>query len=415
MKLSPALQHRALWVAGAIFLAVYYLRFLKGAGLEVFTGAAHCMLNGDTPLHCKSVIFAYPPLFALLSIVLTAMPTWLREAFWYLMLVGTLFVSMRLCEALALRLFPGQWTERQLAWLRVLSLVLPLKFILAVFENQAYDSISFVFIPLGLLALSKRRWIRGGASLAVAASLKVTPLIFLPYLLFKRRFAGAAAFVVVLVVLSVLPDILVPPHQGTHIGAWVREVLLGPFFVDPTKVALPFWVTDSPMNQSFHAAVARLINERTEPQLFATAYRVVVLIYAACVGAIMLKSVRDDRLVAVDGALLVISGLLMSPVSSQSHFVGLMLPYTLLAAAFIRDAAMRPFYFVTVGLSFVLATATSNDGVGRAFTGWALEHNFPVWGTLLLVVPLGALIWSVRAREPAASPPLGAGSINSTT
>lgn len=412
---SPALQRAALGVAAVIFLSIYYLRFLKGAGLQIFTEAAHCMLRGDTPLHCKGVIFAYPPLFALLSTVLVAMPPWLREVFWYLTLVGTTFASMRLCETLALRLFPGQWTEKQLAWLRILSLVLPLKFILAVFENQAYDSISFLFIPIGLLSLSKGHWMRGAASLAVAASLKVTPLIFLPYLLFKRRFAAAAVFSGVVVALSVLPDILVPPHQGTHIGTWLREVLFGPFASEPLKFALPFWVTDSPMNQSFHAAVARMIDELAEPKLFEMTYRAIVLIYAACVGAIMLKSVRDDRLIAVDGALLVISGLLMSPVSSQSHFIGLMLPYGLLAAAFIRDASKRVFYFVTVGASFVLATGTSNDGVGRAFTGWALEHNLPVWGTLLLVVPLGVLIWSVRAREPAEVAPLAAADATSTT
>jgi hypothetical protein len=192
-------------------------------------------------------------------------------------------------------------------------------------------------------------------------------------------------------------------------------VLFGPFASEPLKFALPFWVTDSPMNQSFHAAVARMIDELAEPKLFEMTYRAIVLIYAACVGAIMLKSVRDDRLIAVDGALLVISGLLMSPVSSQSHFIGLMLPYGLLAAAFIRDASKRVFYFVTVGASFVLATGTSNDGVGRAFTGWALEHNLPVWGTLLLVVPLGVLIWSVRAREPAEVAPLAAADATSTT
>jgi hypothetical protein len=407
-------QRAALWVAAVIFLSVYYLRFLKGAGLQVFTDAAQCMLHGDTPLHCKGVIFAYPPLFALLSTVLLAMPPWLRDVFWYLTLVGTMFASMRLCEVLALRLFPGQWTEKQLAWLRVLSFVLPLKFVLAVFENQAYDSISFVFIPLGLLLLGKGHWMRGAASLAVAASLKVTPLIFLPYLLFKRRFAGAAVFATIVVVLSALPDILIPPHVGTHIGVWLREMLFGPFASNPLRFALPFWVTDSPMNQSFHAAVARMIDELGEPKLFEMTYRGIVLIYVACVGAIMLKSVRDDRLIAVDGALLVISGLLMSPVSSQSHFVGLMLPYALLAAAFIRDASRRLFYFVT-GRKLCAGNGDVERWRWPGFTGCALKHNLSVWGTLLLVVPLGVSIWSVRASEPAEVAPLAAAGAASTT
>ncbi len=93
----------------------------------------------------------------------------------------------------------------------------------------------------------------------------------------------------------------------------------------------------------------------------------------------------------------------MSPVSSQSHFVALLLPYTLLAAACIRDAAMRSVNIWMLAASFLLATATSNDTVGRSFTGWALEHSLPVFGTLLLAVQLGVLIWrrGVGPKGPA--------------
>jgi len=48
-----------------------------------------------------------------------------------------------------------------------------------------------------------------------------------------------------------------------------------------------------------------------------------------------------------------------------------------------------------------LATATSNDLIGRSFTGWALWNSLPVFGTLILVVPLANLIWSNSAsRQP---------------
>jgi hypothetical protein len=99
--------------------------------------------------------------------------------------------------------------------------------------------------------------------------------------------------------------------------------------------------------------------------------------------------------------LLIVSALLLSPVSSQSHFIGLMLPYALVTAAFLKVPRMREFNAGMLLASFVLATATSNDSVGRAFTGWALSHNLPMWGTLLLLVPLGALIWYRASPSPA--------------
>jgi Glycosyltransferase family 87 len=400
LELSSTFQRRALWVASVIAIGAYYPRFIKEAGgLLYFPAAAECMLRGETPLHCKTTLFAYPPFFALLSVPLVAMPVWLREVFWYLVLIGTLIASLQLCETLARRLFPGDWTERELAQFRILTFVLSLKFMLAVLENQAFDSIALVFILLGLLALISKRSVLAGAGIAVAAALKVTPLIFLPYLLIKRRFAGAAAFVVVFVFLTLLPDILLPPNESWHVTIWLREVMLGPFFSDPTSIKLPFWFGNTPMNQSFHGALARIINGGDQSQQFAMALRIVSGLYVLGIGIVMLKSLRHDRLIAVDGALLVISALLLSPVSSQSHFVGLMLPYSILAAALIKDRSTSASNAAVLLASFVLVTATSNDLVGRSFTGWALWNNLPVLGTLVLIVQLGVLIWSAGVRR----------------
>ena len=394
LNFSPAVQRRALLIASLIAVSAYYLRFIKeDGGLKAYPAAAQCMLRGETPLHCESGLSAYHPIVALLAVPLVAMPMWLREIFWYLVLVGTLFASLRLCETLVRRLFPGNWNERELAYFRILTFVLSLKFILAVLENQSYDSIALVFILLGLLALLSERCVLAGASLATAAALKVTPLIFLPYLLVKRRFAAAATFAGVYVFLTLLPDLLLPPKESWHSVVWVREVLLGPFFSDPTKLKFIFWVDDSPMNQSLRAALARIFGTGEGTRQFATALHIVAGLYIFGVSAAMLKSVNNNRLIAVDGALLIISALLLSPVSSQSHFVGLMLPYSILAAVLVKDRPSRMFNAVGLLVSFILLTATSNDLVGRAFTGWALWHSLPVLGTLILGVQLGVLIW----------------------
>ena len=366
------------------------------------------MLRGETPLHC--IALPYPPFFTLLVVPFTVMPEWLRAIFWYLVLVGTLFASLQLCEALARRMFPGEWTERELAQLRILTFVLSLKFILAVLENQAFDSIALTFLLLGLLGLVSGRSVLAGAGLATAAALKVTPLIFLPYLLLKRRFTSAAVFVVVVVFLMLLPDIVLPPKQAWHITIWVREILLAPFFNIPS-VESQFWVTNSPMHQSFRAALARIMSYGDQSDEFATVTHImqswqfattlytVITLYGLGVGFVMFKSLRNSRFIAVDGALLVISALLLSPVTSQSHFVGLMLPYSILAAALIKDRSTRATNAALLLASFVLATATSNDLVGRSFTGWALWNNLPILGVLILIVQLGVFTWSASVNR----------------
>lgn len=399
MELTPTFQRRAAWIASAIAIAAYYPRFIKDpGGLLFYPAAAECILRGETPLHCKATYFAYPPFSALLVIPLVALPVWLRDAVWYLILVGALIGSLHLCEALVRRLFPGEWTERELTLYRALIFILSLKFMLSVLENQSFDSISLAFILLGLFALVHERPVMGGASLAVAAALKVTPLIFLPYLLLKRKIAAAATFAGVVAFLTLLPDILLPPKESWHAAIWVREVLLGPFFNDPS-IKLPFWVGASPMNQSFRAALARIFDESNRSETFIMAERLVSGLYLLGVGFTLFKSMRDDRPIAAEGAMLVVSGLLLSPVTSQSHFVGLMLPYSILAAALVRHRPTSVHTGVVLFASFMLATATSNDLVGRTFTGWALWNNLPMWGALVLVVQLGALIWSIVVRD----------------
>ena len=399
-----AWQHWLIWLGAALAIAAYFPRFERGAGSAVFSAAADCMLQGQTPRHCEGLVFAYPPFFALLWTPLAQMPAPWQAVIWYLVLVGTVVASLRLCEALMRRSFPGEWSEGELTAFRILTFVLSLKFVLAVLANQAYDSIAAAFIFLGLLALINGRSLPGAASLAAAAALKVTPVIFLPYLLFKRRFAAAAVFTIVLVVLWSLPDILLPPEAQSHIAVWLRDVVIAPF-----NSERGFWVSDSPMNQSFQAAIVRLFTGLHEQQpieivfsimqsrSFAIALTSVMGLYILAVGCVMLKSQRHDRLIAVEGALLVVSALLLSPVSSTSHFIGLALPYSLLVAALIKDRSRRGFYSVFLLASFAMTTATSNDLVGRSFSGWALWNSLPVLGTLILVVPLAVLIWSSRA------------------
>ena len=55
---------------------------------------------------------------------------------------------------------------------------------------------------------------RFAVAFGVAAAFKCTPLLFAPYLAWKRQFAGAIAVVVVGVGLNFLPDLAYPPADG---------------------------------------------------------------------------------------------------------------------------------------------------------------------------------------------------------
>jgi len=194
--------------------------------------------------------------------------------------------------------------------------------------------------------------------------------------------------------LSILPDLLLPPKESWHLMTWLSEVALGPFRNDVTSIKNPFWITGNPLNQSLRGALARVIDEFNQPRQFAMVLHIVVGLYVLCVGLLMLKSLRHDRLIPVDGAILVISMLLLSPVTSKSHLVMLMLPYTILAAALIRDRSTRIINAIVLATSFLLATASSGDLASHLLSSWSFQYSLITWGVLVLIVSLGVLIWS---------------------
>ncbi len=76
--------------------------------------------------------------------------------------------------------------------------------------QRELDECGLQLVLLGMLSVAawlfyRGRELAGAAALAAAATYKTTPLLFLPYLVWKRRFRAAAAMAVVLVGLNLLP------------------------------------------------------------------------------------------------------------------------------------------------------------------------------------------------------------------
>ncbi|MGH6683186.1 MAG: glycosyltransferase family 87 protein, partial [Pseudolabrys sp.] len=206
MTRNERLLRYAGWFGVVVAAAAYYPRFAKDAvGMVLYPQGAECVLHGAPLLQC-SKLFSYPPAFAFLMTPFALMPMGLRVAIWYLISVGASIGCFVVSEKLVMRLLPGRWSEAELAWLRLTTVLLSLKFVLAVFEYQAYDTLAALCVLVGLWAIVANRTFVSGAILALATAIKATPLVFLPYLLVKRRFLAAAVFCVALIVLSFLPD-----------------------------------------------------------------------------------------------------------------------------------------------------------------------------------------------------------------
>jgi len=108
----------------------------------------------------------------------------------------------------------------------------------------------FLLVLVAFLLFRRRRDAWGGLALAAAASAKVMPIVFLPYLLYKRAWRAAAWTAGFLVVLNVAVPFAVfgPARTAQHWRAW-RSVAAAET-ADPTP---------HHMNQSLLAALKRLL------------------------------------------------------------------------------------------------------------------------------------------------------------
>jgi hypothetical protein len=395
------------WAALAIACFAYFFRFIKDpVGTVVYTRGAECLLANEPLIECTKQVtweFPYPPAFALLMTPFVPLSPMGRNIVWYVISITATVGSYIFAEKLARRLFPDDWSGQELAWLRIVGVMLSVKFALNVLEWQAYDTLVLFIILASLWALASGRELLAGGGLALAAAVKATPLIFLPYLVLRRRWAAAALFVVVLIALSFAPDILylTQGKSSAFLETWFREVAAPGFFNDPASAKTGFldtWMVAHPSNQSLRGAITRLMQPTA---LRDYAEKVIYLADALCllvVGALLAKSPRDGRGVAIDGSVLLIAILMVSPMTSRYHYVLLVLPYMVLAAAAIRDRARRGIGIAVLTSSFFLLTATTNDLSGRVLTDIAYQDNFWIVGSLLLYVYFAVLVKSNGER-----------------
>jgi hypothetical protein len=386
-------QRTGPWLIFAIAAAAYYPRFAKPGGIALYSHAGRCLWE-QQPLQQCVLEFTYPPAFAFvipfISLSVTA-----QTIVWYIISLGCVVVCCALSEKIALRMIPGPWSTRDIIWLRVIGILLSLKFILAVYENQAYDLLILPFILLGTFALVDRRDIAGGASLAIAAAMKVTPVIFLPYLIVRRRFTAAAVFVVVLIAASFIQDVFLTP-QGTPHGyfvTWINDIAAPGILEKGSTARLPFWDGVNIYNLSLRGALARAVYLTDYQQYFLEILRGTQVIFIGIVGLLILFSMRTKALIPVEICLLIIAMLMLSPMTSRTHFVNLILPYFLLAAAWLKDRETKWLGGIILALSFAGCTGIPRDLVPKGFTEYARDHNDIMLGTLVLIIYLAVIIF----------------------
>lgn len=194
-SLRAALRPPAVSIVAAVglLLSSLVLEGQRHPGMDstVYQAGASAILRGhplygvlDIPLPWADLPFTYPPVAAIFFLPLVPLPLWLV---WGVMAAGcalALGVAVRASLRSVLRRDPQPW---------LVNLVTALAFGLqAVWSTIGLGQVNLLLMALiavDVLALSSTR--RNGILIGIAASIKLTPLIFIPHLLLTGRRAAA--------------------------------------------------------------------------------------------------------------------------------------------------------------------------------------------------------------------------------
>lgn len=358
--------------------------------LDVYRLAGRVALEGGDFYHLpESLPFLYPPFAALLAIPLVPLPVALVQIGWTIASVLALLAVLH-------RLGLSGWKLSLVGTAMVL------------FMEPVYGTLSFGQVGIFLMALCYldlapgprvfgRRLLPEGVLIGIATAVKLTPGIFLLYLLATRRWRAAATCVITMAVTTLLAAIFLPSQSW---GFWSRlatgDTGLGDSIVYYT-------------NQSVMADWLRLFGVGSTAK--ATA-----LLACAAVAAIGVWAAARMEKISTEAALVLtgVAGLLASPVSWSHHFVWI----APMALVWLRPLLGRqplgprqlkwPAWYTALGWVFIIWVAVARfktlPNGNNVELSYSWEQSLLACTTALLgvVVLVGALV--VKPKCPAPRP-----------
>jgi hypothetical protein len=194
-------------------------------------------------------IYPNPPIMALVLKPLAELePAWAGALLWYYLKAGMALASLYW----VFRLVKGHGVPFP-PWAKALTVLLSLRPIMGDLIHGNVNLFILFLVVAGLYAFHKGRQAGGGLLIALAVACKVTPALFVPYLVWKRAWRALAGCAVGLVLfLWVVPACFLGWEKNQELlTSWTRNMIV-PFLVNGE-------VTSSHENQSLPGVMARLL------------------------------------------------------------------------------------------------------------------------------------------------------------
>jgi hypothetical protein len=395
----------------AAALAMLIARPGRSGELPVYMKAAERILHGEQIYRTDEVsAFTYPPFFVLPMLPLAPLSPLLQiRAWWFvnLCLAGViLIITARLVWPTVAN---DQATSRNRWILAVLVVVLAGRFFISPLEYKSHDLIVLALIVAACYAMTHRRDGWAGICLGLAAACKATPLLFLPMLLWQRRYRATACFAAAMLAATLAPDLLFPaPDRQLWVVHWYAK-FISKVHVDAPAQAAGAWSSWNMLNQGLAATIYRL----SAPVESGGGMFNVCLVHLsdACRQWLTLASEllvtgwlvwrtwprqkpgfdpEPGVAILTQSGMVICAMLLLSPMSSSQHFGALLVPVTACSTYWMyrrRD----PFVAAALLLVFLFGTLAARDILG-SYSVWPQAVGCKTWLTLALMLACGRVL-----------------------
>jgi alpha-1,2-mannosyltransferase len=293
----------AVSVAGALALAISPAKGPQVDFLVYRMGGAHVLGQHlyDVYLAQLNLHFTYPPFAALLFWPFAQIPVGLGQLAWVVVNLGALVAL----TAVSIRAVRPQWPRRQI-WGVALLVLFPVLRLSPDLLTLDYGQVNFLIVLLIMVDLTatvrlRSRTLPRGVLLGIAAAVKLTPLIFIPFLVLTRQFRAAGTALGSFLLYSAAAFAIAPHSSGFY---WSHKIF--------ERAASLIYISD----QNLHSALQRTVGAPPAHALL----DLLTFLFAACGLAVAAWAYRTSS--SVLGILLcATTGLIISPVSWAHHYV----------------------------------------------------------------------------------------------
>jgi glycosyl transferase family 87 len=348
-------------VACPVAVALLGFLFIRNLiDFPVYYSAGRSMLSGRTDLYApdfalgRVMDYRYPPFFLVALAPLWLAPYTVAAYIWYLLSA----LEITGCVLIVMRTFPALRASKKI-WI-LLALGTAPYFVMVLHYGNAHLQATFLLFA-SLYCFIQRKEVAGGLLMALAITIKLTPVLLLPYLALKRRWKMLAAVGVFLVAINLMP--------ATYFGLRGNTELLASWY-GHVVASQEFHEDNGPINLSLKGQLRRYLSaadysqrvdgdvQYSEVNLASLTREQVVWVWAVIAGGLFAGVLvlvwrgsgwraagqQDDpdrrEFLAHELSLMICLMLLVSPLTSKIYFIAMLWPLASLAT-FAVDRKVR--------------------------------------------------------------------------